>query len=120
MPAAADLRVTDTRGTEITLENAGIDYGSFLGSQKETRGIRVQQGDGVVMLLRDDVVSVSVVRRDDRVKPARVELDIVLKSGKKVPAEWFRRGNMKLVGISELGDYSIDLDKVRSITPVGR
>lgn len=118
--AAADLKLTDSRGTEVTITHAGIDYGGFLGSQKETRGIRVQQGDGIVMLLWDDVVRITVVRRDDRVKPARVELEIVLKNGKKVPAELFRQGNMKLVGTSELGDYAIDLDKVRSIAPVTR
>lgn len=116
--AAADLKVTDSRGTEVTLKDAGIDYGSFLGSQKEMRGIRVQQGDGVVFLLWDDVVSITVVRRDESVKPARVELEVSLKNGKRVPAELFRQGNMKLMGTSDLGAYSIDLDKVRSVAPI--
>jgi hypothetical protein len=29
-----------------------------------------------------------------------------------------RQGQMKLLGKTELGDYSIELDKVRSIVPV--
>jgi hypothetical protein len=29
-----------------------------------------------------------------------------------------RQGQMKLLGVTELGDYSIELDKVRAITPV--
>jgi hypothetical protein len=118
--AAADLRIKDSRGTEVTLTNAGIDYGGFLGPQKEMRGIRVLQGDGEVLLLWSDVVSVTVVRQDEGVKPPRVELEVVLTNGRRVPADLFRQGNMRLLGRSELGDYSIDLDKVRSIAPVAR
>ena len=116
--AATDLKVTDSRGTEVTLTNASIDYGGFLGSEKETQGIRVLHGDGVVFLKWSDVASLKVIRRDDSVKPPRVELEIVLKSGKKAPATLFRQGQMKLLGKSDLGDYSIDLDKVRAIAPV--
>jgi hypothetical protein len=65
-----------------------------------------------------DVESVKVTRRDESVKPPRIEIEISLRSGKKVPAALFRQGQMKLVGRTELGDYSIDLDKVRAIVPV--
>ena len=115
---AADLKVTDSRGTEVMLKNASIDYGGFLGSEKETRGIRVLQGEGVVFVLWEKVVSITVVRRDTSVKPARIELEILLKNGQKAPAELLRQGNMRLLGATDLGDYSIDLEKVRSIAPV--
>ena len=51
-------------------------------------------------------------------RPARIELEIVLRNGKKVPAALLRQGQMKLLGKTDLGDYSIDLAKVRTITPV--
>jgi hypothetical protein len=115
---AADLKVTDSRGTEVVVAGASIDYGSFLSSDSETQGIRVLQGDGAVTVKWVDVESIKVTRRDDSVKPARVELEIVLKNGKRLPAALLRQGRMKLLGKTELGEYAIDLDKVRSIAPV--
>ena len=49
---------------------------------------------------------------------ARLILDIVLKDGKKVTATLVRKGRMKLTGKADLGEYSIDLEKVRKITTV--
>jgi hypothetical protein len=34
--SAADLRITDSRGTEVVVQSAAIDYGGFMGSQTET------------------------------------------------------------------------------------
>jgi hypothetical protein len=116
--AATDLKITDSRGTEVVVLNASIDYGGFLGSEKEAQGIRVLQGDGVVFLKWTDVETIKVVRRDESVKPARVELEVTLRNGKKLPAALFRQGQMKLLGKTDLGDYSIDVDKVRTIAPV--
>lgn len=115
---AADLKIKDSRGTEVLLTNASIDYSSFMTSDKETQGIRLLQGDGMVMVKWADVDRVTVVRTDDSVRPARIELEIVLRNGKKVPAALLRQGQMKLLGKTDLGDYSIDLAKVRTITPV--
>jgi hypothetical protein len=115
---AADLRITDSRGTELVVSNAAIDYSSFLATEVQADGIRVLQGDGTVTVKWADVDSVKVVRQDDSVKPPRIELEIVLRNGRKVPAALIRLGRMKLTGKTELGDYSIDLDKVRSIVPV--
>ena len=115
---AADLKIIDSRGTEVTLTGASVDYSGYLASDKETQGIRVLQGDGLVMLKWTDVESLKVVRKDDSAKPPRIELEIVLRNGKKVPATLFRQGHMKLLGKTDLGDYSIDLDKVRAIAPV--
>ena len=115
---AADLKITDTRGTEILLTGASIDYSGFMTADKETQGIRVLQGDGKVMVKWTDVESLKVVRRDDSERPPRIEIEILLKNGKKVSAALFRVGQMKLLGKTDLGDYSIDLDKVRTIVPV--
>jgi hypothetical protein len=115
---AADLRLTDSRGTEVVVQSAAIDYGGFVSSDIETQGIRLMQGDGSVVVKWTDIETLKVVRRDESVKPPRIELEVVLRSQKKVPAALFRQGRMKLTGKTELGEYSIDLDKVRSITPL--
>ena len=114
---AVDLKVTDSRGTEVLVAGASVDYGGFM-PDKETDGIRVLQGDATVMVKWSDVESLTVTRKDNSVKPPRIEIEIVLRNGKKVPAALFHQGQMKLSGKSELGDYSIDLGKVRTIAPV--
>jgi hypothetical protein len=119
IPAAAtDLKVTDSRGTEVTVTGASIDYGGFLGSDKIEDGIRIQQGDGTVMLKWADVEALKVSKRDESVKPVRIEVEITLRGGRRANAALLRVGAMKLTGRTELGDYSIDLDKVRAIAPV--
>ena len=115
---AADLKVTDSRGTEVVVAGATVDYSGFMTADKEADGLRVLQGDGQVTVKWADVDSVRVLRKDESVKPPRIELEITLRGGKKVPAALFRQGQMKLSGKTELGSYSIDLDKVRAIAPV--
>jgi hypothetical protein len=116
--SATDLRITDSRGTEVVLQAAAIDYGGFVASDMETQGIRLMQGDGSVMVKWTDIETLKVTRRDESAKPARIELEVVLKSQKRVPAALLRQGRMKLTGKTELGEYSVDLDKVRTITPL--
>jgi autotransporter translocation and assembly factor TamB len=116
--SAADLKITDSRGTQVVVTGASIDYGGFMSIDLERDGLRVLQGDGAVTVKWTDIDSVRVTKTDTSVKPPRVELEIALKNGKKLPADLFRQGKMKLLGKSELGDYAIDLDKVRSMTPV--
>ena len=116
--SAADLKITDSRGTEVVVIGASIDYSGFMASDKETQGIRVLQGDGTVTVKWTDVESLRITRMDNSVKPPRIEIEIVLRNGKKVPAALLRQGQMKLSGKTELGEYSIDLEKLRSITPV--
>jgi len=115
---AADLKVTDSRGTEVVVAGAAIDYSGFIALDKETQGIRVFQGDGTVTVKWADIDTLKVIREDKTSKPPRIELEIVLRNGKKVPAALLRQGQMKLVGKTDLGEYSIPLDKIRSITPV--
>lgn len=116
--SAADLRITDSRGTELVVQSAAIDYGGMMASDTETGGIRLMQGDGSVVVKWTDIESLKVIRRDDSVKPPRIELEVVLRNQKKVPAALLRQGRMKLTGKTELGEYSVDLDKVRMIVPI--
>jgi hypothetical protein len=71
-----------------------------------------------VLLKWTDLDTLRVTKRDDAVKPPRVELEIVLKNHKRVPATLLRAGKMQLGGRTELGEYTIDLDKIRRIVPV--
>jgi hypothetical protein len=113
---AADLRVMDSANVEILVKEISVDYGGLLGTDKETDGIRVTQGDASVIAKWVDIESLTVTGRD--AAAARMTVEIALKSGKKVNANLVRKGRMKLVGRSDLGDYSIDLEKVKKITVV--
>jgi hypothetical protein len=116
--AATDLKITDSRGTELVVQNAAIDYGGFMTSDQETGGLRVMQGDGSVTVKWTEIETVKVTRVDSSVKPSRIELEVMLRNQKRVPAALLRQGRMKLIGKTDLGEYSIDLDKVKTITPV--
>ena len=113
-----NLLITDSQGTDVVVIGVSIDYGGMLSVDKETRGIRVLQGDGAVLVKWTDLDTLRVTRRNDAVKPPRVELEIVLKNQKRVPAALLRAGKMQLLGRTDLGDYAIDLDKIRRIVPV--
>jgi hypothetical protein len=45
-------------------------------------------------------------------------VELLLKSGKNQAAQLLRKGRMKLGGRAEIGEYSIDLEKVKKITVV--
>jgi hypothetical protein len=113
---ATDVRVVDSAGVEVLVKDINIDYGGLLGSDKETEGIRVSQGDAFITAKWADIQSIVITGRDPAA--SRMTVDILLKDGKKVAAMLVRKGRMKLTGRSDLGEYSIDLEKVRKIIPV--
>jgi hypothetical protein len=112
------LRITDSSGTQVLVTGATIEYGSLLSTDKETDGIRVLQGEGSVLLKWSTVDTIRVTKVDESAKPLRIDLEVVLRTRKRVPATLLRKGRMQLLGKTELGDYSIDLAKVRVIVPV--
>jgi hypothetical protein len=65
-----------------------------------------------------DIQSLTVTGRD--AAAARMMVDIVLKSGKTQSGQLLRKGRMKLNGKADLGEYSIDLEKVKKITVVSK
>jgi hypothetical protein len=113
---AADVRVMDSGGVEVLVKDIMIDYGGLLGSDKESEGIRVLQGEALVTTKWSDIQSLTIVGRDPAA--GKMTLEIVLKDGKKVTATLVRKGRMKLTGKADLGEYSIDLEKIRKITVV--
>ena len=116
--SAADLRIIDGTGVEVVVTGASIDYSGVFGTDREADGIRVYQGDAVVTARWADIVSLTVTGRDGAANPPRLTLEIVLTNGKTVVAGLVRKGRMLLSGKSELGVYTIDLEKVKKIVPV--
>src|SRR3954462_15999772 len=115
---ATDLQVTDSQGTTVLVKDAVVDYGSLLAADSAKDGIRVQQGDALVRLKWAEVQALSITRVDTSVKPARVELDVVMVSGTRAAGTLFRKGAMTLTGKAPLGDYTIPLEKIRKLAPV--
>jgi hypothetical protein len=113
---AADLRVMDSAGVEVLVKEISIDYGGLLGTDKESEGVRVSQGEALVTAKWIDIDSLTITGRDATQKLMTVEIS--LKSGKKVNATLVRKGRMKLAGRSDLGDYSIDLEKIKKVIVV--
>ena len=113
---ATDVRIMDSAGVEILVKDINIDYGGLLGSDKDTEGIRVTIGDAMVTAKWADIQSITVTGRD--AAAGRIMIEIVLKSGKAQAGQMMRKGRMKIVGQAELGEYSIDLEKVKKITVV--
>jgi len=64
------------------------------------------------------VQSVTITKVDSSVKPARVELEVVMLSGSRAPGMLFRKGATTLTGAAPLGEYTIALEKVRRLAPV--
>ena len=112
----ADVRVMDSAGVEVLVKDITIDYSGLLGSDKETEGVRVAQGEALVTAKWADIQSITITGRD--AAAARMTVEIQLKDGKKVSAALIRKGRMKLSGKADLGEYSIDLEKIKRITTV--
>ena len=115
---ATDLQVTDSQGTMVVVRDATVDYGSMLSPDADKDGIRIQQGDAAVRIKWSEVQSLSITKVDSSVKPARIELEVVMMIGTRAPATLLRKGAMTLTGKAPLGDYAIPLEKVRRIVPL--
>jgi hypothetical protein len=113
---AVDLRVVDSTGVESLVKDISIDYGGLLGTDKETEGVRLTRGDASIITKWADMESLTITGRDSAA--ARMTVEIATKDGKKVTAALVRKGRMKLVGKSDLGEYSIDLEKIKKIIVV--
>src|SRR5678816_3386646 len=83
---ATDLQITDTSGAALVVRDAVIDYGGMLSPDTEKDGVRVQQGDGVVRLKWSAVESITVTKVDTSVRPARIDVEVALVNGKRLPA----------------------------------
>ena len=115
--AGPSLRVTDSKGTIVVVADAAIDYGGMVAKERNIEGIRLRKGDGIVTVRWTSIETIRVIAIVGSRKPV-VHLEVILRNGKRHMATLVEKGRMLLVGTSELGDYSIDLHKVRLIAPV--
>jgi hypothetical protein len=114
---AADLKITDTTNTVIVVHEAFIDYGGLVGD-KEADGIRLYQGEAVVTAKWLNIQSITVTGKTNPPDQARIRVDIVPRKGSKISTTLLNKGRMKLSGKTDLGDYAIDLEKIRMIEPL--
>lgn len=112
------LRIVDAQGVEVVVANVAIDYGSMITTDLQTDGIRLQQGDGSVVVKWSGVDTIRVTGTDSTSRPPKVALQVVMRSKARRPATLAEKGRMLLIGQTDLGDYQIDLHKVRLIVPV--
>lgn len=112
-PSGPSLRVVDTRNTTVIVRGASIDYGGLF-SDAESNGIRGELGEGLVTIGWAEVESVTLVPKSG----AAPQLDVVMRNGQRTSATLIRKGRMLLTGRTDLGDYSVDLEKIRTITPI--
>ena len=113
---ATDLRIVDSQGVELVVTGASIDYGGAFSADMEAEGLRIQQGDGVTLVRWSAVDSIKVFKVDSAKTTYRLE--VLMRTGKRRPATLLEKGRMQLIGKTDLGDYAIDLRKVRAIVPV--
>jgi hypothetical protein len=114
---AADLKITDTTNTVIVVHDAFIDYGGLMGD-KEAEGIRLYQGEAVVTAKWLNIQSITLTGKATPPAQDRIAVEIVPRKGARISTTLLTKGRMKLSGKTDLGDYAIDLEKVRVIEPV--
>jgi hypothetical protein len=110
---ATDLRITDSTNTVIVVHEAFIDYGGLMGD-KEADGLRIYQGEALVTAKWANIRSVTITGKDSSPQ-SRLKADIVPRKGTKISTTLVSKGRMMLSGKTDLGDYSINLEKVRAI-----
>jgi hypothetical protein len=114
---AADLKITDITNTVILVYDAFIDYGGLMGD-KEADGIRLYQGEAVVTAKWSNIQSITITGQATPPAQDRIRVDIIPRKGTRISTTLLSKGRMKLSGKTDLGDYAIDLEKVRMIEPV--
>jgi hypothetical protein len=113
---ATDLKITDASNTIIVVHDAFIDYGGLMGD-KETEGLRIYQGEAMVTALWANIRSVTITGKTTSAEP-RPTAEIIPRKGSKINTTLVSKGRMRLSGKTDLGDYAIDLEKIRIIEPL--
>lgn len=117
---AANLRVTDKSGNVIELNDAEIDYTdySFIYTPDfENSGIRAYQGEGTTTIPWERIKEVTILSKDETTTPYRLKAKISFKKNtNEVDANLVMDSKKGLAGKTALGDFSIDLEKVKTIS----
>ena len=115
---ATDVKITDSTNTVLIVHDVIIDYGGLMGD-KEADGLRIYQGEAMVTARWPNIRSVTFTGKDTSTQP-RLRADIVPRKGAKISTTLVMKGRMKLNGRTDLGEYAIDLERVRSIEPIAQ
>lgn len=117
---AADMRVTDKSGNVIELNDAEIDYTdySFIYTPDfEHNGIRAYQGEGTTTIPWERIKEVTILSKDETTTPYRIKAKISFnKSTNEVDANLVMDSKKGLEGKTALGDFSIGLENVKTIS----
>jgi len=113
---ATDLKITDASNTIIVVHDAFIDYGGLMGD-KEAEGLRIYQGEAMVTALWANIRSVTITGKTASAEPRPIA-EIIPRKGSKINTTLVSKGRMRLSGKTDLGDYAIDLEKIRIIEPL--
>ncbi len=114
---AADLRITDKSENVIQIEKAKIDYTSYsfiYTPDFEYDGIRVHQGEGLVKINWDRIKLLEIFERDTTFKPNRLNGKVVFIDNDSSNVKLVSDSKKGLAGITGLGEFSIDLEKVKT------
>jgi hypothetical protein len=114
---AIDLKITDTSNTVIVVHEPFIDYGGLMGD-KELEGIRLYQGEAVVTARWANIRMLTITGKDATPTTPRLKAEVVPTKGARISTTLVNKGRMKLSGKTDLGDYAIDLEKIRVIEPL--
>jgi len=111
---AAELKVTDSSGeTPIIIRNVKVSYAggpnpySFNSSYSVNNGIRIKKGEGTLLVPWSKVRKLEITNYNDT---KLIMTDGTEENVKLVPAT---KGGLK--GLTDIGEFSINLDKVKVI-----
>ena len=114
----ADVKVTDTSGKSRIVRNVKIDYTQYsviYTPDFEYNGIRVVDGQARITIDWSKIEKVTALKLD--MDNQKLTADIFLKNGGKQSMELVMDSHQGLVGETDLGEYHIDLEKIKIIEP---
>ena len=116
--SAQTLKVTDANGTVVDLRDARLDYTSYsfiYTNDFESTGIRAYQGAGVITISWSRIDTVTITRKKTDTTPWRLEGEVLLVDKTRRPIEFVYPSKKGLYGQTDLGEFSIALESVKSI-----
>lgn len=119
---AVDLRLSDDSAATVIVKSVAIDYtpyGILFPKDIERDGIRVEQAGGKVTIKWSVINRLTTTPKTVPVEPSGTTValiaDITLTSGKMVKVRLVPFSYSGLFGKSDLGDFSIPFESIRSI-----
>ena len=114
----ADVKVTDTKGNIVEVRDVAIDYTRYsiiYTPDNDHEGVRAFQGEGVVTINWSQIETIAIKRKKTDVVPNRLEADVTFKDKRVVGVDLQMDARQGLHGKTDLGDFSIQLESVKSI-----